>query len=149
METTSQRELPAPPTFSQMMEDLDIMTSDDKMFKLFQLEQLVEQAKEQGTPTNETLHCPSSAYGIVSVVLESASTGEGSVEQTHRLINQFLARLQALQQMDKSLTAQNDLNNDQLEKKLRDIIEQLQLCLTKLQTNSSSVSKRVLADNKK
>lgn len=37
MDAKSKLELPTPPTFSQMMEDLDIMASDDKIFKLFQL----------------------------------------------------------------------------------------------------------------
>jgi hypothetical protein len=48
MATKNKLELPSPPTFSQMMEDLDIMSSDDKVFKLFQLEQLVEQAEQYG-----------------------------------------------------------------------------------------------------
>jgi hypothetical protein len=39
MATKNQHELPSPPTFSQMMEDLEIMSSDDKIFKLFQREQ--------------------------------------------------------------------------------------------------------------
>lgn len=39
MATKNQYELPSPPTFSQMMEDLEIMSADDKIFKLFQLEQ--------------------------------------------------------------------------------------------------------------
>jgi hypothetical protein len=43
MTTKNKLELPSPPTFSQLMEDLEIMASDDKIFKLFQLEQLVEQ----------------------------------------------------------------------------------------------------------
>jgi hypothetical protein len=48
MATKNKLELPSPPTFSQMMEDLDIMSSDDKVFKLFQLEQLMEQAEQYG-----------------------------------------------------------------------------------------------------
>jgi hypothetical protein len=42
------RELPSPPTFSQMLEDLDIISADDKIFKLFQLEQLADQAEQYG-----------------------------------------------------------------------------------------------------
>ena len=71
-----------------------------------------------------------------------------SIEQTYQLINEFLARLETLQRLDTSLTTQNDTTNDQLEKKLKDIIEQLQMCLNKLQTNSFSNTKTVLSDNK-
>jgi hypothetical protein len=48
MATKEKYELPSPPTFSQMMEDLEIMSSDDKIFRLFQLEQLAEQAEQYG-----------------------------------------------------------------------------------------------------
>ncbi|CAF0733595.1 unnamed protein product [Adineta steineri] len=126
MATKNKLELPSPPTFSQMMEDIDIMSSDDKIFKLFQLEQLAEQAEQYGTK----------------------STNETTVEQTYWLINKFLARLETLQRLDTSLTTQNDSANDQLEKKLKDIIEQLQMCLTKLQTNPSSNTKNILSRNK-
>jgi hypothetical protein len=54
-----------------------------------------------------------------------------------------------LQRLDTSLTTQNDSTNDQLEKKLKDIIEQLQMCLTKLQTNSFSNTKKLVSNNKK
>jgi hypothetical protein len=109
------------------MEDLELMSSDDKIFKLFQLEQLVEQ------------------YGIEEHV---ESTNENPVEETYKLINKFLNRLESLQQLDTSLTTQNDSTNDQLEKKLKDIIEQLQMCVTKLQTNSFSNTKNIVSDNK-
>ncbi|CAF1321920.1 unnamed protein product [Adineta steineri] len=126
MATKNKLELPSPPTFSQMMEDIDIMSSDDKIFKLFQLEQLAKQAEQYGTK----------------------SMNETTVEQTYWLINKFLARLETLQRLDTSLTTQNDSANDQLEKKLKDIIEQLQMCLTKLQTNPSSNTKNILSRNK-
>ncbi|CAF0787325.1 unnamed protein product [Rotaria sordida] len=110
-------EIPSPPTFSQMMEDLEIMSSDEKIFKLLQFEQLAEQSKQDET------------------------TNQNTIEQTYQLINEFLARLETLQRLDTSLTTQNDTTNDQLEKKLKDIIEQLQMCLNKLQTNSFSNTK--------
>jgi hypothetical protein len=127
MATKNKLELPTPPTFSELMEDLELMSSDDKIFKLFQLEQLVEQ------------------YGIEEHV---ESTNENPVEETYKLINKFLNRLESLQQLDTSLTTQNDSTNDQLEKKLKDIIEQLQMCVTKLQTNSFSNTKNIVSDNK-
>jgi hypothetical protein len=34
MATQTKHELPSPPTFSQMMEDLEIMASHDKTFQL-------------------------------------------------------------------------------------------------------------------
>jgi stress response protein YsnF len=67
------------------------------------------------------------------------------VEQT----NKFLARLETLQRLDTLLETQNDSTNDQVEKKLKDIIEQLQMCLSKLQTNSFSKTKNLASDNKK
>ncbi|CAF3764458.1 unnamed protein product [Rotaria sordida] len=76
------------------------------------------------------------------------TTNQNTIEQTYQLINEFLARLETLQRLDTSLTTQNDTTNDQLEKKLKDIIEQLQMCLNKLQTNSFSNTKTVLSDNK-
>ncbi len=78
----------------------------------------------------------------------SKPTDENKVEQTYWLINKFLADLETLQRLDTSLTTQNDSTNDQLEKKLKDIIQQLQMCLTKLQTNSFSNTKNVESDNK-
>ncbi|CAF2384441.1 unnamed protein product [Rotaria sp. Silwood2] len=117
-------ELPCSPTFSQMMEDLEIMSSDEKILKSFQFEQLAEQIKQDET------------------------TNDNTTEQTYQLINEFLARLETLQRLDTSLTTQNDTTNDELEKKLKDIIEQLQMCLNKLQTNSFSNTKTVLSDNK-
>jgi hypothetical protein len=77
------------------------------------------------------------------------TTNKTPVEQTYWLINKFLARLETLQRLDTSLTTQNDSTNDQIEKKLKDIIEQLQMCLTKLQTNSFSNTKNLVSDNKK
>ncbi|CAF5062170.1 unnamed protein product, partial [Rotaria magnacalcarata] len=71
-----------------------------------------------------------------------------TIEKTYGLINEFLARLETLKRLDSTLAAQNDTNNDQLENKLKDIIEQLQMCLTKLQTRSFSNTKAVLSDNK-
>jgi hypothetical protein len=78
----------------------------------------------------------------------SKTTDENKVEQTYWLINKFLGDLETLQRLDTSLTTQNDSTNDQLEKKLKDIIQQLQMCLTKLQTNSFSNTKNVESDNK-
>lgn len=43
MATKDKLELPSPPTFSQMMEDLEIMSANEKIFKLFPFEQLEEQ----------------------------------------------------------------------------------------------------------
>lgn len=63
--------------------------------------------------------------------------------------NQFLARLETLQRLDTSLEKQNDSTNDQVEKKLKDIIEQLQMCLTKLQTNSAPNTKKLFTDMRK
>ena len=48
MATKDKLELPSPLTFSQLMEDLEIMSSDDKVFKLLQLELLAEQADQYG-----------------------------------------------------------------------------------------------------
>jgi hypothetical protein len=76
------------------------------------------------------------------------STNQNPVEETDSLIQKFLARLESLQRLDTSLATQNDSTNDQLEKKLKDIIEQLQTCLTKLQTNSFSNTKNSISDNK-
>ncbi|CAF3313900.1 unnamed protein product [Rotaria socialis] len=121
MATKNKLELPSSPTFSQMMEDLEIMSTDEK---IFQLCQLAEQTKHDETSNATT------------------------IEKTYGLINEFLARLETLKRLDSTLTAQNDTNNDQLENKLKDIIEQLQTCLTKLQTRSFSNTKTVLADNK-
>ncbi|CAF1031643.1 unnamed protein product [Adineta ricciae] len=128
MDAKSKLELPTPPTFSQMMEDLDIMTSDDKIFKLFQLEQLIDECDQSSS--------------------SSSSSNRTPVEQTYWLINKFLSRLKTLQDLDTNITAQNDASSDEVEKKLRDIINQLQMCLTKLQTNSFSNVKNVLSDNK-
>ena len=75
------------------------------------------------------------------------TTDENTADDTCRLINEFLARLETLQRLDRTLTAQNDTKNDEIEKKLRNIIEQLQMCLTKLQTNSFSKPKTILSDN--
>jgi len=116
MATKNKLELPSPPTFSQMMEDLEIMSADDKIFKLFE------------------------QYDI-----DLETTNENPIN----LIDKFLAQLETLQRLDTSLTTQNDSTNDQLEKKLKDIIEQLQMCLNKLQTNSFSNTKKLLSDNKK
>lgn len=77
------------------------------------------------------------------------TSNDNPVEKTYSLINEFLAKLETLQHLDKSLTTQNDFTSDQLEKKLKDIIEQLKMCLTKLQTNSFSNTKKLLTDNKK
>jgi molecular chaperone GrpE (heat shock protein) len=76
------------------------------------------------------------------------STNQNPVEETDSLIQKFLARLESLQRLDTSLATQNDSTNDQLEKKLKDIIEQLQTCLTKLQINSFSNTKNSISDNK-
>ncbi|CAF0809219.1 unnamed protein product [Rotaria sp. Silwood1] len=124
MATKEKLEFPSPPTFFQMIEDLEMMSSDEKTFSLCQFEQLVEQTKQEETTNNTT------------------------IEQTYQLINEFLARLETLQRLDANLTTQNDTTNDQLEKRLKDIIEQLQLCLNKLQTNTFSNKKTVLSDNK-
>ena len=130
MATKNQLELPSPPTFSQMMEDLEIMAGDDRLFKLFQLEQLPEDNDKETSST-------------------TTSNSESTVEQTHTLINQFLSGLERLQRLDASLTTQSDSTNDQLEQKLRNIIEQLQLCLNKLQSNSfSSTSTSLSSDSK-
>ncbi len=72
-------------------------------------------------------------------------TNDNPVEQT----NKFLARLETLQHLDTLLETQNDSTNDQVEKKLKDIIEQLQMCLSKLQTNSFPKTKNLVSDNKK
>lgn len=45
MATKNKLEIPSPPTFSQMIQDLDIMSRDDK---LFQLSQLAEQMTQNG-----------------------------------------------------------------------------------------------------
>lgn len=72
-------------------------------------------------------------------------TPENPLQET----SQFLARLETLQRLDTSLETQNDSTNDQVENKLKDIIEQLQMCLTKLQTSSSSNTKKPLSDGRK
>ena len=102
-----------------MMEDLEIMSGDDRLFKLFQLEQLAEDNDK-----------------------ETSSTTTNAVEQ-------FLSGLENLKRLDASLTSQSDSSNDQLEQKLRNIIEQLQLCLNKLQSNSFSSPSRSLAPDAK
>jgi hypothetical protein len=126
MATKSQLELPSPPTFSEMMEDLEIMSGDDRLFKLFQLEQLPE---DNDKATN--------------------STQTSAIEQSHTLANQFLSGLENLKRLDASLTSQSDSGDDQLEKKLRNIIEQLQLCLNKLQSHSFSHPTNSLSSNGK
>ena len=73
------------------------------------------------------------------------SSNENLLEET----NQFLARLETLQRLDTSLDKQNDSTNDQVEKKLKEIIEQLQMCLTKLQMNSVANTKKLLTDTRK
>ena len=94
--------LPSPPTFAQMMEDLRIMSSDDKFFDLDQL--------------------------------EAFSTDIEDV-QSHRLINEFLSRLDVLQRLDASLSMEKNSGNEDMKRKLQDLIRQLQMCLKKLQTN--------------
>lgn len=129
MATKSQLELPSPPTFSEMMEDLEIMSGDDRLFKLFQLEQLAEDNDKETSPTT--------------------TTTTNALEQSHTLTSQFLSGLEHLKRLDASLTSQSDSSNDQLEQKLRNIIEQLQLCLNKLQSNSFSSSSKSLVSNAK
>lgn len=73
------------------------------------------------------------------------SSREDLLEET----NQFLSRLETLQRLDTSLDRQNDSTNDQVEKKLKEIIEQLQMCLTKLQTNSLPNTKKLFTDTRK
>lgn len=72
-----------------------------------------------------------------------------NIEQTQSLINEFLSRFEQLKRLENSLTMQNDSINDQFEGKLRNIMEQLQMCLNKLQSNSYSSSKCLLSDNDK
>lgn len=74
---------------------------------------------------------------------------EASREDLLEETNQFLSRLETLQRLDTSLDRQNDSTNDQVEKKLKEIIEQLQMCLTKLQTNSLPNTKKLFTDTRK
>jgi hypothetical protein len=67
------------------------------------------------------------------------------VQQTHILINEFLAGLEQLQRLDASLSTQQDFNHDPLERKLRNIVEQLQMCRKKLQHASLPSVKNVPA----
>ena len=48
METKNKLKLLSPPTFSQMMEDLEITSSENKTFKFSQLEELTKQTETSG-----------------------------------------------------------------------------------------------------
>lgn len=106
-------ELPSPPTFAQMIEDLELISSDEKFSSLI--------PREQGQ-TNSPKVLPSSLMFFFYL------------EQSHHLIHDYLIGFEHLQRLDASLTIQNDSTHDELERKLHNIIEQLQTCLNKLQT---------------
>ncbi|CAF4863602.1 unnamed protein product, partial [Rotaria socialis] len=133
---------------SRQTEELDRLMHDQKLLK-YSVNGSEDAWKEELKNVSEP--------GVISIPrvlnkrkdVEAPKTSNATtIEKTYGLINEFLARLETLKRLDSTLTAQNDTNNDQLENKLKDIIEQLQTCLTKLQTRSFSNTKTVLADNK-
>lgn len=103
MTTKSQLELPSPPTFSQMIEDLESISSDEKLSSLI--------------PRDQN-------------------------DQSNHLINDYLSGFEHLQRLDASLSAQNDSTHDEFERKLHNIIDQLNTCLNKLQTKSFHLDKK-------
>jgi transcription initiation factor IIE alpha subunit len=111
----------------------------------------IEIVRDTDNKENNLIKRTSDLYSIdrklFSYYLETISS-KTTNENTHWLINKFLARLETLQHLDTTLTTQNDSANDKLEKKLKDIVEQLQMCLTKLRANSFSNPKNVISDNK-
>ncbi|CAF0980873.1 unnamed protein product [Didymodactylos carnosus] len=118
---TEQCLLPTPPTFSQMMEDLESMLPDDTILKVFSLEDSAEQA-ENYIQRNENVHMK-------------------EIEQACWLIDKFLDRLNKIYRLESLSSStlndeQQSTSGENVEPKLKSIIEELERCIEKLQSNN-------------